>query len=191
MRRTALLVITGVLILPLLFISCGGGSSNSGVTPPAENLTGTYSLDYFYMSAFNCSAGGIFPFPEPGQLFCGLLGICPNDSSCDWTPIFEIYSEGGSSVSGTLVILDSSLHEAFSYSGQSEAYANSYTVTYTTPTTEGVLTYTNPDDPDPTFLCDGDVLTLAYHSEPAGLNPFDILKHAEWVKVSDEAVWPE
>jgi len=170
------------------FNSCGGGSSSSGVTPPAESLTGTYTLDYFYAATFNCgSALGAMPYEA--VMACQSWGrsTC-TEYTCDWTaPENEIYSESGYTVSGTLVVLDSRIHEALSYSGNSGASADTYTVIYTGGTTaEGVLDYLNGSDP--TFICDGDVLTLALEADVLGMKVF---KHAEWVKVSDEAVAPE
>ena len=173
-------------------ISCGGGgSSGSDVTPPAESLVGTYTLDYFYTSAFVCNSGSGGVMPMMVNLACSMMDISCDDHPCDWTPMGEVYSEAGYSVSGTLIVLDSSTHEALSFSGNTMATADSYTVIYTSEPTEGVLDYDNEIDPD--FVCDGDTLTLVYEADGTGIQwtGWKFFRHAEWVKVSDEAVEPE
>ena len=186
-----LLVILAATGFSLLF-SCGGEEGSNNVTPTAESLAGTYSLQYYYAGHFDCGSGSIFfGLSEEGQLFCDLGYSTCDSTDCDWSVMFERDSVSSPAFSGTLVVLDTSLHEAITFSGQTNAKAFSYTVNYTVPTSEGILVYNDPDESNPAFICSGNMLSLFSTREYFLGTTQKLFRHVEWVKFSDEAVAPE
>jgi len=190
MKKTVTLALLFLLTatgLTLLF-SCGGGGGEKGgsVTPPAENITGTYSLQYYYAGHFDCGSGStFFELSDEAQLFCDMGFSTCDSTGCDWSVMFERDSVNSPAFSGTLVVLDSTLHEAITFSGNSNAKAFSYSVTYTVPTTEGVMIYNDPTESDPAFICSGNMLSLFSTREFFLGTTQKLLRQVDWIKFSD------
>ena len=193
MKKTfvvTLVVLVTVTGLAFLFSCGGGGGSESGMAEPAESLTGTFTLDYFYLGVYDCS-GGIFGAFDPGMELLCLLELANCDTTaCSWSPVEVQNSDNTPGISGTLVVTDNVMYEILTSPDGSSAIANTYAVDYTNPTTEGMLHYDDTEYGDPSFICAGNMLSLITTAEFTFITTTKFMMHQDWIKISDEAVVP-